>query len=195
MTEEEKQQALVKKWALPREFHDDPSKEYVKQVNENKEIKNISTTILDCVDMIRTAMENDCRTWKGQDFVHNLLAMKTERGKNRWLKQVQTSNFDQDPVQKYKAAIDQLDDVITDIKNEMQFKKEGFIEIDATLLKAELMEQGQNFIRYIFQILEKESKQDLQSFLTELTDTVAALKSDCPTLVELKKNLNLKKQV
>jgi hypothetical protein len=77
----------------------------------------------------------------------------------------------------------------------MQFKKEGFIEIDATLLKAELMEQGQNFIRYIFQILEKESKQDLQSFLTELTDTVAALKSDCPTLVELKKNLNLKKQV
>lgn len=40
----------------------------------------------------------------------------------------------------------------------MQFKKEGFIEIDATLLKAELMEQGQNFIRYIFQILEKESK-------------------------------------
>lgn len=72
--------------------------------------------------------------------MHHLQAMKTERGKNRWLKQVQVSSFDQDPVQKYKVAIDQLEEVVTDIKNESSIKKEGFIEIDASSLKADLME-------------------------------------------------------
>jgi hypothetical protein len=66
--------------------------------------------------------------------------MRTERGKNRWLKQVSNTNEAADPVQKFKTAISDLSDVIVDIKNFRSDRKEGFIEIDATKLKKELID-------------------------------------------------------
>lgn len=65
-----------------------------------------------CVDEIKTAMENDCRNWKHQTFVAHLHSMNSDRGKNRFLKQVQKDNQKDDPVQRYKSAIGQLDEVL-----------------------------------------------------------------------------------
>lgn len=44
-------------------------------------------------------------------------------------------------------------------------------------------------------MLEKESKNDLKSFLKELNDTVDELKQYCNTLEALAKNMELKKKI
>ena len=152
-------------------------------------------TIIMCVDEIKTAMENDCRNWKHQPFVAHLHSMKTDRGKNRFLKQVQKDNQKDDPVQRYKSAIDHLEEVLQDIKNEPSTKNEGFIEIDATKLKSELIDQGNSFISSIFNELAKQSKKELSDFLKDLTDKIDELKKTCDNAEMLKRNLELKKEV
>jgi uncharacterized protein with von Willebrand factor type A (vWA) domain len=84
--------------------------------------------------------------------------------------------------------------VLQDVKNEPSTKNEGFIEIDATKLKSELIDQGNSFISSIFNELAKQSKKELQDFLKDLTDKIDELKKTCDTPEQLKRNMELKKE-
>lgn len=192
LTEDEKRKKFIEEHALP--LPQKNAKDYVEKISKNDEITQYSVTILACVDEIKQALENDCRKWKNQSFVTHLHSLRTDRGKKRLIKTVTNTQSD-DTVSKYKSHIDQLDEVLTDIRNELSVKKEGFIEIDATKLKADLIELGMQCINYIFEVLAKQSKGDLQDFLRDLQETIHELQKTCETTEQLKKNIKLKNEV
>lgn len=88
-----------------------------------------------------------------------------------------------------------MDDLLTDIRNEASIRKEGFIEIDASKLKAELIEQGHGLITHIFNVLAKQSREDLNSFLYEIKSSIDELKRNTETTEQLSKNMKLLKDV
>lgn len=97
--------------------------------------------------------------------------MRTDRGKKRFLK-ISGDKLNGDPVSQFKHAIEQLNEVVQDIKNKHREKNEQFIQIDSGKLKNALMDQAQHFIADIFTHLIKDSQEDLNSFIRLLSDTV-----------------------
>lgn len=79
-------------------------------------------------------------------------------------------------------------EVLDDIRYEQSIKKEAFIEIDASKLKKELIDQGQQLITQIFDVLLKQSKKDLQEFLKAIKDPIDELKQPIDTDERLQRN-------
>jgi len=82
-----------------------------------------------------------------------------------------------------------------EIKNKHPQKPEKFIILDCSKLKNSLTEYGIDFIHKIFQHLIKESKEDLNSLLTEFKVTIDELKTQPTKLQHLKKNKDLYNEV
>ena len=78
----------------------------------------------------------------------------------------------EDEVTKYKYAIEQLNEYISDVKAGDITKNEQFIAIFFSRLKNELVEKGNHRIQTLFQKFVNESKADLYNFLQELQDIV-----------------------
>lgn len=91
---------------------------------------------------------------------------------------------------KYKNAIQQLMNVVVDIKNKDPSTTFSFIQIDYTELKANLTEFANDYIQMIFTNLTQESKKELKEFVDELKQTVDDLKVPCTTLEQLKRNMH-----
>jgi len=94
-----------------------------------------------------------------------------------------------DAVAKYKTGIEQLKEIVEDIRQNWDSTKNvQFIVFNASNMKTELMEQGHQSITQIFGNMIKESVKELRSFLTELKDTVEELNQVCQTKEQFKKN-------
>jgi dynein heavy chain len=132
-------------------------------------------------------IDEDRKFWQSSDDLRQLSNIRTERGKKRILRGNQ-DQLDVDPVQRYRESMDSLQDILNDIKNKPTQKPESFIIIDCSKLKQSLIDYGQDFIQQIFHHLAKESKEDLNSLLTEFVETVEELKQPTTKLDHLKKN-------
>lgn len=139
-------------------------------------------------------MDEDCKLWQLSPEIRHLSSLRTERGKNRFLK-VSLDAADNDSVIKYKNGIENLKEIVDDVRLKPVQKNEQFIILDSSKMKNDLIDHGNTFIAQIFSHLVTESKKDLNTFLTELHDTVDELKRPCQNRPELKKNREKNKEV
>jgi hypothetical protein len=56
------------------------------------------------------------------------------------------------------------------------------------MLKQSLLDQGNDYLTYIMEHLKKDAKNDLNSLIDEMRNTVAELKQHCSKLDQLKRN-------
>ena len=139
-------------------------------------------------------MDEDCKLWQLSPEIRHLSSLRTERGKNRFLK-VSLDASDNDSVVKYKNGIENLKEIVDDVRLKPVQKNEQFLILDSSKMKNDLIDHGNTFIAQIFSHLVTESKKDLNSFLAELHDTVEELKRPCQNRAELKKNREKNKEV
>lgn len=84
---------------------------------------------------------------------------------------------------------------MNDVKNKQPQKAEQFIILDCSKLKASLTDSGNQLIADIFEHLIAESKEELNSLLTEFHDTIEELKAPATVLERLKQNKDLYAEV
>lgn len=102
MSDQEKHMFRVQQLSLPRT---EPTKNnYVDKVKKDSEIKNLRSNILETVELLSRAMEDEAKYWQFSEELRQLSSMYTDRGKKRFLSG-QTNVRDNDPVQKYQNAI------------------------------------------------------------------------------------------
>lgn len=144
MTEEEKQKAWDEKWALKSTTAGDH--EYFDKVQASKDIKAISTQIAQVVENIQQKMDEDCKLWQLSPEIRHLSNLKTERGKNRFLK-VSLDAGDNDSVVKYRNGIENLKEIVEDVRIKQVQKNEQFIILDSSRMKNDLIDHGNTFIQ------------------------------------------------
>lgn len=190
LTEEEKEAQWKARWELPQTSKLDEKHEYEHRIANNRKIQNKQFEILAGIEKISESMDDDRKHWQANDDVRALYNIRTDRGKRRILKGNQ-GQLDQDPVQGYRQAIENIVEVLSSIKGTQPQKAEQFIILDCSKLKNSLNEYGNDFILQIFQHLILESKQELNSLLNEFTTTIDELKQPPSNLQQLKKNRDL----
>lgn len=79
-------------------------------------------------------MDEDCKMWLLSPTVRQLKSMRTDRGKNRYMK-ASSEKIDVDPVQIFKNSIEQLQELMLDIKQKEHQKDEQFINLDSSKLR------------------------------------------------------------
>jgi hypothetical protein len=156
-------------------------------VSKNSEVNNITTYITEQVQRIKEALDSNCRFWEMSQDTRYILGTRTERGKARLFKQ-DHDKYEDNPVIAYKRAIEELSEYMSDIKNNAPQKTEHFISIEFSLLKQTLLDLGGEYLTYILDHLKKDAKQDLNSLIDEMRNTVAELKQPSSKLEQLKRN-------
>ena len=184
MTEEEKLDHFTAHYRLPTEYKP-ANNDYVGKIKAQAD--PVKSTLLDIVQKLKIAMDEDRKTWEFSDELRQLNGMKTERGKKRFFN-ISKDKLNDDPVAQFKQSVEQLQELINDIKNKPSSSNHQFIQIDSGKLKASLIDQAQSLINGIFQNLTKTSQNDLNSFIKELQETVEELKQSSTRLETLKHN-------
>ena len=187
MSEEEKIAAVNKKYAFPAVTSSKADVPYVDSVSKNSEVNNITAYITEQVQKIKEALDNNCRFWEMSQELRYVIGTRTDRGKQRLFKQ-DHEKYQDNPVIAYKRAIEELAEYLSDIRNQTPQKTEQFISIEFGQLKQTLLDLGQEYQTYIMEHLKKDAKQDLNSLIDEMRDTVAELKKPALRLDILKKN-------
>lgn len=187
MSEEERIAYVNKKYAFPPVTSSKADVPYVDTVSKNSEVNNISTYITEQVQRIKEALDNNCRFWEMSQELRYVIGTRTDRGKQRLFKQ-DHEKYQDNPVIAYKRAIEELTEYLADIKNQPAQKTEGFISIEFGLLKQTLVDLGQEYQTYIMEHLKKDAKQDLNSLIDEMKNTVQELKTPSTKLETLKRN-------
>jgi len=77
---------------------------------------------------------------------------------------------------------------LSDIRNQTPQKTEQFISIEFGLLKQTLLDLGSEYLTYILDHLKKDAKNDLNSLIDEMRNTVHELKTPAINLEQLKRN-------
>jgi len=116
-----------------------------------------------------------------------VIGTRTERGKQRLFKQDQ-QKFQDNPVLRYKQVVEELSENLLDIRNNVPQKSEKFISVEFGQLKQTLLDMGQDYQTYIMDHLKKDAKNDLNSLIDEMRETVQELKKPATKLETLKKN-------
>jgi len=118
----------------------------VQKIQSNKDVSAISENINKGVDKINTIMEDDIKVQKMSEELRHLQNLRTERGKKRILRP--TDAFDTDPVASYRTTIEQLGEILQDIKfgSRQGHLSQQFIVLDPSQLKGSLMEHATDFI-------------------------------------------------
>lgn len=187
MSEEEKIAQINRKYFFPPVNSSKSEVPYVETVSKNSEVNNITTYITDQVQRIKEALDNNCRFWEMSQELRYVLGTRTERGKARLFKQ-DHDKYEDNPVTAYKRAIEELQEYLTDIRNQPPQKTEQFISIEFSILKQTLLDLGGEYQAYIYNHLKKDAKNDLNTLIDEMRNTVAELKQPSAKLDNLKKN-------
>lgn len=187
MSEEEKIAAVNKKYAFPSVTSSKADIPYVEVVTKNAEVNNITSYITEQVVKIKEALDNNCRFWEMSQELRYVIGTRTDRGKQRLFKQ-DHEKYQDNPVIAYKRAIEELSDYFTDIRNNSGQKTEGFISIEFNILKQTLLDMGLEYQTYIMEHLKKDAKNDLNSLIDEMRNTVQELKTPSTKLETLKRN-------
>jgi len=169
MSPEDQQAQWEAKTSLPGTKSSDY--DYYDKIRATKEIVQIKDHILQVVNAIEQKMDEDCKMWQVSPEIRHLSSLRTNRGQMRFLKQGanQGGNAADDAVAKYKNGIEALKEIVDEVRhNRPSTRPEQFIVFRAYNLKNELMEQGHESITNIFGSLIKESKRELDEFITEL---------------------------
>lgn len=111
---EEKEMFWRDKLTLPRNMDEKP--EYVDRIAKKSKIKNKKLEIIDGVQKIQTNMDEDRKRWQASEERRSLYNMRTERGWRRILRGA-PDDHEEDPVQRYKESIDNINDILIDISN------------------------------------------------------------------------------
>jgi len=169
LSEEERREKRYEKYRLPKPFEN--KYQYVQKIQSNKDVSAISENIHKGVDKISIIMEEDVKAQKNNDELRHLQNLRTERGKKRILRQ--QDQFDADPVAGYKQTIEQLHEILQDIRfNKQVQNSQQFIVLDCSHLKSALMEHANDFIQQLYVHLMRESKDELNGLLKEFDDTI-----------------------
>jgi len=177
------------RWArehqLPKPY--EPKLTYNERIAKHPSIKQNSIVIVDTIETIKTNMDDDEKYWKNQPEFRHLYNIKTDKGRKRILLGRQDQN-DHDPVQRYSSSIEHVRDQINDINNQTPQKAEGFIMIDYSKLKSNLMEYSNEYIQTIYQFIIQEAKQKLNALITEFETIISELSQPCINYEHLKRN-------
>jgi len=193
LSEEEKEAQWKARWELPRALEEKPEK-YEDKIFRNRKIKAKTEEILRGIEEVEGAMAADAKHWQASEEVRQLRAVRTQGHRKRALRGAQ-GELDLDPVQRYKEQIEGLVDVMNDVKNKQPLKPEQFIILDCSKLKASLTDSGNQLIADIFEQLIAEAKEELNTLLTEFTETIEELKTPPAKLEHLKRNKDLYAEV
>ena len=175
MSEEEKVAQINKKYSFPPVSSSKGEIPYVETVSKSSEVNNITTYITEQVQRIKEALDNNCRFWEMSQELRYVLGTRTERGKARLFKQ-DHDKYEDNPVIAYKRAIEELSEYLIDIRNQPAQKTEQFISIEFSMLKQTLLDLGSEYLTYILDHLKKDAKNDLNSLIDEMRNTVSELK-------------------
>jgi dynein heavy chain len=118
--------------------------------------------------------------------------MRHERGVRRMLK---NQTDEQDPVQKYRDSIEQLQGVQDEITNHLPVKPVLFVNLDCTKLKESLRDAVHLNTQTIYQHLISEAKKDLNDLIESWGEIITTLKQPANTLQLLKDNKKLLEDV
>jgi dynein heavy chain len=116
-----------------------------------------------------------------------VIGTRTDRGKQRLFKQ-DHEKYQDNPIIAYKRALEELSEYLSDIRNQTPQKTEQFISIEFSILKQTLLDLGSEYQTYIMEHLKKDAKNDLNSLIDEMRNTVQELKTPSTRLDILKRN-------
>ena len=142
MSEEEKAEKWKNNWEL-KPFTSEY--EYFDKVHGSKDIKQISQQITQVVNDVQQKMDEDCKLWQLSPEIRHISSLRTERGKNRFLK-VSLDAPENDSVGRYKQGIENLKDIVDDVRLKAVQKNEQFIILDSSKMKNDLIDHGNTFI-------------------------------------------------
>jgi hypothetical protein len=171
VSEEEKVAMINKKYAFPAITSSKIDIPYVEHVSSSGEVNNVTTYITEQVQKIKEALDNNCRFWEMSQELRYVIGTRTERGKARLFKQ-DHDKYEDNPVIAYKRAIEELAEYLSDIRNQTPQKTEQFISIEFGKLKQTLLDLGSEYLTYILDHLKKDAKNDLNSLIDEMRNTV-----------------------
>ena len=113
MTEEEREEEWKKRWTLPRPYEN--KHEYEEKIQKHKGINTTSLQIIEGIDNVQSAMEEDRKHWTSSELYRHLYNMRSERG----IKRILLGNKDQldnDPVHRYKESIEYINEFISELR-------------------------------------------------------------------------------
>ncbi len=183
MTEEEREEEWKKRWQLPKPY--EPKPEYEERISKNKGINASSLNIIEGIQAIAKNMKADIENHQNSEEYRQIssLSIKASKAARNRIQNHENT------LDKHKDAIQLLtDEVHNDIKNKQSQRPELFIILDCSRLKNTLLDQANKLIHYHFEALIKNTKQELNSLLTEFVETVEELKQPSLDLQHLKKN-------
>lgn len=186
MQPEDRETMWRKQYGSETQHHREKAR-YLDKIRQSSNITGIENTIKTAVDNIQQKMQDTSTMWEKNQEFKQIQHMQREQYLRRFLKNNMIEGGENE-VSKYRNAIEQLQEYITDVKSGDITKNEQFIVIHYSRLKNELIEKGHQRKQALFLKFVNESKTDLYTFLQELQDIVAQLKTPCSNHDQLKKN-------